>query len=57
MMLKYGSFPLTAIFSLLLALRFEVFTDSKFHNYGWKNDIDFWFSPICSTDILYKVVY
>ena len=41
MMLKYGSFPLTAIFSLLLALRFEVFTDSKFHNYGWKNDIDF----------------
>ena len=31
-------------------IRFHVFTFSKFHNFGYKYNIDFWFSPICSTD-------
>ena len=53
MMLKYDCFSLTAIFSLLWALRFDVFT--VFQNsitLDRKDNIDFWFSPICSTDCI-----
>ena len=50
MLLKYGSFSLMAIFSLLWALRFDILTVFKIHNFGYKNNIAFWFSPMCSTD-------
>ena len=49
MMLKYGSFSLTAIFSLLWALGFDVYAVFKIPQL-WTENTDFWFSPNCSSD-------
>ena len=68
MMLEYGSFPLTAIFSLpvflsvfflslLWALRFDIFAVFKFHNFGRKITLTSGFHRFVAQTVLYKVVY